>query len=301
MSRCFPERVLVTGADGLVGQAFLASLSSSCIDATRVVGIGRGAVPNSFSGEWGRMDLAAPDVRHRLAAIGSPDAVVHLAAGVPMSRGYDMSEGSAAVTRAIDQTIFEQVARWGVPIVYASTCGLYDPSDSGLKTEAAPTTAAQPYFAAKLSGENMVLALPRATVARLSSPVGPGLRRDLVIVRFIVAAMRGEVVPVWGTGAREQNFVSTSDIAAFIHAALASRPTGVFNVAAGKHVNMLELAHAVVRNVGSGRVRLVGTTDPGDAQRTRYCINRARAELGWRPAISIDQMITSIARELRLD
>jgi UDP-glucose 4-epimerase len=171
-----------------------------------------------------------------------------------------------------------------LPVVYASTCGLYDRRDPAWKTEDEAVTAVSPYFAAKLRGESQFLAaLPSAMVIRLSAPYGLGLRRGLILARFAEMARAGQILEVWGDGLREQDFLHASDIADFITAALAAPRHGVWNVAAGRPTTMLALARLCVSVAGRGALERRTSPDPADGQTARYAIAAAERDFAWRP------------------
>ncbi len=269
---------LLTGASGLVGRATATALVAA---GWRVIALGRNAPPVAGV-EWRCLNLAAERVPNDLVDIA--EAVVHLAAAVPHAAEYPDTDASAALTEAMDYAVLAAARARGVPVVYASGCALYDRNDPAWKTEEARVVAVSPYFRAKLRGENLFLnALPGTIVMRVSAPFGAGLRRGLVLARFAEAARAGQTIQVWGTGSREQDFVHTGDIADFIVAALAAPRAGVWNVAAGRPITMLDLARLCVAAAGRGAVERCAQPDPAEGQTARYCIAAAQRDFGWQP------------------
>lgn len=288
--------VLVTGAAGLVGRAVVARLGRL---PARVIPLVR-AAPASGPGPAGDdvvvLDLAAEgaDLAARVGA--TPDCVVHLAAAVPHAARTPDTDDSAAMTARMDRAVFDAAGAWGAHCVYASTCGLYDPRDERPKEESSALVPRSPYFRAKADGEQLFRSGPRCGIVRLSAPYGPGLQPMLVLRRFIETACEDGTLQVWGDGTREQDFISVTDIAEVVAAAVTREATGTYNVASGRAVTMVELARATVEAVGSGQWTRVDRPDPQDGWTARYAIGKAERELGWRPHVDLVDGLRDLAR-----
>jgi UDP-glucose 4-epimerase len=280
--------IVVTGASGIVGRTVLAALRRRGEDVVPVVH-GRTTDPDAIGLDLAKADSDLTD------HVSAPEAVVHLAAAVPHAAHHGDTEAAADTTRRIDETVHRACGRWGCPTIYASTCGLYDRRDPRIKDEAAPVVATSPYFRAKLDGERLMSDLPGACVMRISAPVGPGLRRGVVLAKFIERARAGEPIEIWGSGCREQDFIAAEDVAAFVTVALSSHAQGVFNIASGSPVTMRALAEAVVDAIGRGSVQSSDAEDPLDGETARYSIDRAAQALGWHPRIPLRAAIETIA------
>ena len=282
------RRVVVTGANGLVGRAVVAALRQSDMD---VISVARtdGQDPQAAA-----VDLGKPGAK-LVDAVAPPDAVVHLAAAVPHAARHGDTDAAAAETRHIDSVVHSACAEWKCHAIYASTCGLYDRRDGSIKDEGATVAGSSPYFRAKLAGEALMASLPETCVMRISAPVGRGLRRGLVLAKFIERARAGETIEIWGSGRREQDFVAAADIGAFVAAAISRRVCGVFNVASGHPVTMRELADTVVATVGSGTVRMADKDDPLEAETARFSVARAAQILDWQPRVELREAIADIA------
>jgi nucleoside-diphosphate-sugar epimerase len=234
-----------------------------------------------------------------LTVVAEPiSAIVHLAAAVPMSEAYPDTEQSADLTRRIDANVSRAAWSWDCPVIYASTCGLYD-RKKGLKREddESHLDAATPYLLAKLAGESVFLEHDHTVIMRLAAPIGPGQRKSSIVSRFMAAARSGQEVGVWGSGERQQNFVDVSDIAAFVIQALERQANGIFNLACARPTSMMDLAHAVVEAVGSGTVVLPGIPDPLDSDTALYDVSRARDLLGWEAGVTLLESLENIVGE----
>lgn len=272
-----PKRILVTGAAGLVGRAVSSLLMRLGVDVVPLVKRAGAGYPGEIV-----FDLA--DVRNNLSGLvqPAPDAVVHLAAAVPHWSRYPDNEENAAATRLMDRRVAAAARTWGARLIYMSTCGLYDPTDDGWKVESCGTVARSPYFSAKADGEAMALAVS-GVVLRLSAPYGAGMSQSLVLPRFVEAVRRDDTIEVWGSGAREQDFIAVEDVAEAVVAALRVDAAGIFNVAQGRPISMHALAKLVIDAIGGGQLSLSGRADPLDGHTARYRIEKAKSLLGWYP------------------
>lgn len=271
--------IVVTGAGGVIGRALMLRLRAERLPC---VGLGRDAFTGGGS-------LAARLPRR-------PSALVHLAAVVPQPPVIADDQSNATQTRQVDGQVLEAAQRWDCPVVYASGCSLYPKNTENSKSEEEAQLAvrqASPYLAAKQDGEKAFLDSGRATVLRISAPLGPGLPSCTVAMRFLLAARTGGEIGIWGSGRREQNYVDVSDIADALVRSVILRPTVLINIAADRPVTMLELAKETVNACGCGSVSMLGNLDPHDCEPARYANQRAIELLGWRPQVP---MRTSLER-----
>lgn len=287
-----PGRVLVTGAAGIVGRAVSAAFTNAGWTVDRLV-----HRPSRFAPDARVVDLAASGDLTRVIA-ERPDAIVHLAAAVPHSKDYPDSPESAALTRRMDQAILAAARAWNCSLVYASTCGLYRRDEPGAKDEDAPLKDwGSPYFAAKEAGEAACAAYGKSAILRISGPIGPGLRANVVMARFIAAARDDKAITLWGSGRREQDFIDARDLAALALAAIEQGAHGIFNAASGHTATMRELAETVIKRVGGGGIAMNGQADPNENIYARYDIRKAKRVLGWEPRHTLADMVDSVAAE----
>ncbi len=286
--------IWVTGANGVVGRAVCAKLRQCGISHLPIVRERRRQTPASAR----VLDLSIHKAAIELCKSPAPSAIIHLAAAVPHSPAYPDTEETASITRRIDRNIYDLQLRFKVPVVYASSCGLYDKSTKDVKQEDTSDILTQtPYFTAKLAGERLFADKNSATILRLGSVVGEGMRNHLVFSRFVAAACAGRPLQVWGRGTREQNFVDANDVAELLLRIIEKPKFGIFNVAASAPITMFQLAKLVVETVGSGTVEFISREDPCEAETARYSISKAQAIFGWQPTIDLEKSCRNLSRQ----
>jgi UDP-glucuronate decarboxylase len=133
----------------------------------------------------------------------------------------------------------------------------------------------------------------RIRVARIFNTYGPRMSPDdgRVVSNFIVQALTGRDVTIYGDGSQTRSFCYVADmIAGLIR--LMDAPdevVGPVNLGNPGEFTILELAQKVVHLTNS-RSRIVHEPLPeNDPVRRRPDIARARELLGWQPAVSLDE------------
>jgi len=286
--------ILVTGSDGIVGRELCKKLQESAIPFLPAT---HRRKPHTLSQAL-PVDLAS-DLGPLAGYLPKISAIVHLAAAVPHSVSYPDNDASADCTRRMDRNIRDLQGQAGVPVIYMSTCGLYDRSAADIKHEddQSQVIITSPYFAAKADGEKMFLSEGVSTVLRLAAPIGAGLKPQLVLSRFIATARESGTIRIWGDGTREQDFIDTADVADLIVRILDQPRTMVLNVASGVPTTMSKLAEAVVSAIGAGSIEKAIQSDPRDGETARYSIKRAKEYYKWSPAITLAHSIANMALE----
>jgi UDP-glucuronate decarboxylase len=111
-----------------------------------------------------------------------------------------------------------------------------------------------------------------------------------VVSNFIVQALRGEDITIYGDGLQTRSFCYVDDlIEGFVR--MMATPhgfTGPINIGNPGEFTMLELAEKVLSQVG-GRSKLVFKPLPSDDPKQRQPdISLASSELQWQPRVTLD-------------
>lgn len=314
-------RIAITGATGNLGTALLRRLSSSP-EPYDVVGIARRPpvtpLPEAPAVQWVAADLTRDDSVSRLhRAFEGADAVVHLAWGFQPSHdlGYLEALGVGGTSRVVEAARLAGVGH----LVHMSSVGAYAakeddrPVDETWPARGVPTS---PYSRHKAAAEALLDGVEDSGVALVVCRLRPGIvgqrSAGSALLRYGVPVYvprsllrRLPVLPL--DRALVVPMVHADDVAAAVEAAIRSRASGAFNLAAPTpvsaeliaetvgarllHVHMGVLRPAVA---AAWRVRLQ-QVDPGwlDLAMSVPLLDtsRARTELGWTASKDADQVL----------
>jgi UDP-glucuronate decarboxylase len=136
-------------------------------------------------------------------------------------------------------------------------------------------------------------------IARIFNTYGPNMSPDdgRVVSNFIMQALQGEDLTVYGDGMQTRSFCYRDDQIAGLMALMAAPPGTVMpiNIGNPEEFTMLELAQKVLALTGS-QSRLVFRDLPVDDPRQRRPdITFAKRYLGWQPTVSLDEGLARTA------
>jgi len=135
--------------------------------------------------------------------------------------------------------------------------------------------------------------LLKIKVARIFNTYGPRMHPDdgRVVSNFIVQALRGEDITVYGDGSQTRSFCYVDDMVdAFVRLMNTSdNVTGPVNLGNPYEFSILELAEKVVRLTGSGSKISFKPLPSDDPKQRQPDITLAKDTLGWNPEITLDE------------
>jgi GDP-4-dehydro-6-deoxy-D-mannose reductase len=313
-----PSRILLTGADGFVGQRVVPMLKERLGLAARIYAFGRsGKGPDGTEPLIGDLTDAA-SVRAAVAAT-RPEAVLHLAAvALPAAareaprEAWDVNlHGTLNLASAVMAEAPE--ARF----VHVSTSEVYGAAfngQSGPLNEAAGFTPLSVYGATKAAGDIAIRQMAadglRAVVFRPFNHTGAGQSDAYVVPGFaaqIVRIERGDQPPVIEVGNldAERDFLDVADVARAYTMALmgAGEPTPgtAFNLASGTPRTIRSMLEGFI---GLARIEIkirINPTRlrPNDVPRTWGDNRAARDGMGWAPKISFETTLRDVLNDKR--
>lgn len=129
-------------------------------------------------------------------------------------------------------------------------------------------------------------------IARIFNTFGPRMCPDdgRVVSNFIVQALRGEAITVYGKGQQTRSFCYYSDlIEGFDRLMNQDELIGPINIGNPAEFTILELAEQVIALTGS-HSKIIYQALPSDDPRQRQPeIKLAREKLGWEPVVSLEE------------
>ena len=129
-------------------------------------------------------------------------------------------------------------------------------------------------------------------IVRIFNTYGPRMspQDGRVVSNFIVQALRGEDITIFGDGSQTRSFCYYSDlIDGFVRLMEQDKLVGPVNIGNPGEFTMLELAEKVIHLTGT-QSRIVYEALPEDDPKQRQPdIELAKTELGWEPRVSLDE------------
>lgn len=133
----------------------------------------------------------------------------------------------------------------------------------------------------------------RIKIIRIFNTYGPrmAINDGRVVSNFVVQALRGEDITVYGDGQQTRSFQYVSDLVEGAIRVMATGDTftGPVNLGNPEEFTMLELAEKVIKKIG-GKSKIVFQQLPSDDPRMRRPdISKVKSELGWEPQVTLDE------------
>lgn len=264
-------KVLVTGGAGFIGSHLCDALLAGGHEAVALDDLSTGSLANltRLRSNPG-LTFVQADVRDEAAvaaAMGSCDAVIHLAARIGLKIIVASPLDTIEVNARGTEVVLAAAARRRLPTLIASTSEVYGLASKYPSEETDPICFGSPtigrwsYACAKAYDEFYALALHRerqlpVAVVRLFNTVGPRQtgRYGMVIPRFVRQALDGEPLTVYGDGTQTRCFCHVKDVVAGLIAMLAriDRTAGqVINLGNPQETSIEALARLVIEITGS--------------------------------------------------
>ncbi|MCB1999705.1 MAG: UDP-glucuronic acid decarboxylase family protein [Burkholderiaceae bacterium] len=130
-------------------------------------------------------------------------------------------------------------------------------------------------------------------VVRIFNTYGPRMHPNdgRVVSNFIVQALRGQDITIYGDGSQTRSFCYVDDLVDGLVRMMDSPDdcTGPINMGNPGEFSMLELAQHVLRLTGSRSQLRFEPLPQDDPKQRRPDISQARARLDWEPRIGLEQ------------
>jgi UDP-glucuronate decarboxylase len=112
-----------------------------------------------------------------------------------------------------------------------------------------------------------------------------------VVSNFIVQALKGEDITIYGDGKQTRSFQYVDDLIEGMVRMMNSREgfTGPVNIGNPGEFTMLELAQKVIEQTGSNSKIVYRPLPADDPTQRRPVIDLAKKELDWEPKIPLDE------------
>jgi dTDP-glucose 4,6-dehydratase len=254
-----------------------------------------------------RFKFVKHDVTEYIFIEGSVDAVLHFASPASPVDYLEMPIQTLKVGSLGTHKALGLAKQKGARFLLASTSEVYgdplvNPQVETYWGNVNPIGPRGVYDEAKRFAEAMTLAYRRyhkvdTRIVRIFNTYGPRMRpKDgRVVSNFIVQALKGEPLTVYGAGTQTRSFCFVSDLVRGIVALLETERIDEtetpFNIGNPDERTVRELADMILALTKSSS-RIVTRDLPIDDPRVRCPnIHRAQSILGWKPEVSVERGI----------
>jgi len=298
-------RIFVTGGAGFIGSNFI----------RHVLGLGKTfSIVNydnlTYAGNLANLEAVAAnrdylfvkgdicDAAAVEAAMAGCDAVVHLAAESHVDRSI-YEPAPVIETNVTGTFVLLQIARkTGIKkFVHISTDEVYGDLAPGTFAEENSTLRpSSPYSASKAGSDLLVLSYVRtfdfpAVITRSSNNYGPYQFPEKFLPLMITNALDDVPLPIYGDGKQQRDWLHVADNCRGILAVLERGRVGeVYNIGGLDIEENLSLARRLLRILHKPESLISYVKDrPGHDRRYALDCKKVGKELGWKPAISLEE------------
>lgn len=296
------KRILVSGGAGFLGSHLCERLLYSghrvvCMDSF-VTGVHANVAPFLVHPDF---SLVTHDITLPLPAGLEVDEIYNLAcpASPPHYQADPVHTLKTCVYGAIH--LLELAQRCGARILQASTSEVYGDPEVSPQTETYwghvnPVGPRACYDEGKRCAETLFFEFHRRhgmtiKLARIFNTYGPRMQPDdgRVVSNFIVQALCGAPITVYGDGAQTRSFCYVDDLIEGLIALMASPAdvTGPINLGNPAEITVRELADRVLALTGAQVAVEFRPLPQDDPRQRRPDIAQARDLLGWAPAMPL--------------
>jgi UDP-glucuronate decarboxylase len=294
------KRILVTGGAGFLGSHLIDRLIAAGHEVLCVDNLFTGAKRNiAHLLSHPRFEFMRHDVCFPLFV--EVDAIYNLACPAsPIHYQHDpVQTTKVSVNGAIN--MLGLAKRLRCPILQASTSEVYGDPTQHPQTESYwgnvnPIGIRSCYDEGKRCAETLFFDYHRQhkldiKVMRIFNTYGPRMHPadGRVVSNFIMQALRGEDITIFGDGSQTRSFCYVDDLIEGMIRLMESREgfTGPVNIGNPVEFTIRELAEIVIELTGAGSKLVQHPLPSDDPTQRKPDISLARSELGWEPNVKL--------------
>jgi dTDP-glucose 4,6-dehydratase len=293
------RNILVTGAAGFLGSHLCDSLLAAGHSVIGVDNLSTGNLANlshlerESSFRFLEQDITKP------FDTGKVDFVVNFASPASPADYTRLGPETLLVGSAGTINTHDLARKYGAGYLHASTSECYGDPEVHPQVESYwghvnPVGPRSVYDEAKRFSEAAVMAYHRyygvnTNLVRIFNTYGPRLQPNdgRVISNFMMQALQGEPITIYGDGSQTRSFCYVSDLIDGILRLSRSQERLPVNIGNPDEWTILECAHEVLAVTGARTEILFHPLPQDDPTRRRPDITRARQILGWAPKVKL--------------
>jgi len=298
-------RVLVTGAAGFLGSHLCDRLLAEGHDVVGMDNFVTGSERNlSHLASNPRFSFVRHDVSQYIKLDGPLDGVLHFASPASPVDYLKLPIQTLKVGSLGTHNSLGLAKAKGARFLLASTSEVYGdplvhPQPESYWGNVNPIGPRGVYDEAKRFSEAMTMAYQRyhgleTRIVRIFNTYGPRMRpRDgRVVSNFIVQALLGEPITIYGDGGQTRSFCYVSDLIEGIYRLFRSDRRDPTNVGNPREFTVAELAKLVKEMTGSPAPIVFEALPTDDPKVRQPDIRIAREVLGWEPKVPLSEGLT---------
>ncbi len=300
------QRVLITGANGLLGQHLVARMSGFA--EYDVLATGRDSGPRfpASSCGYAPLDITDYDAVARLMDDFTPTVVVNCAAMTKVDQCEQEREACWNVNADAVGNLAKACRKHSTRLVQVSTDFVFDGSSGPYREDARPNPV-NFYGRSKLAGENAVreAGLDNWVIARTVLVYGTARKLSRTNIALWVIDNLREGNPIHVVTDQWRTPTYAPDLAAGIEKLVRHRKAGIYHLSGSDFLTVFDFAQALARVFDLDASLINPTTSEELNQvadrppRTGFIVLKAASEIGYKPR-SIDASLRALGRELGL-
>ncbi|MGH2651722.1 MAG: NAD-dependent epimerase/dehydratase family protein, partial [Actinomycetota bacterium] len=304
-------KILVTGGAGFIGSHLVDALVRENHDVVVVDDLSMGRrVQVHPDARFHHMDIRRREALEEVFRVERPEMVNHHAAQGNLRRSMAEPSFDASVNILGSLNLLELSLAYGVRrFIYSSSGGaIYGEPDELPVDETHPIRPLSAYGVSKYAVEQYLglfgSRLDHA-ILRYANVYGPRQNpwgEAGVVAIFSRQMLSGQRPTIFGDGTKTRDYVHVDDIVRANLLAMAERTAAgrAFNLGAGRETTDRTIFDLVRSAVGATVEPILAEKRPGEIDRICLDSSRAKADLGWEPAIPLEEGIARTVSSYRV-
>jgi len=300
------HRVLITGANGLLGQQLVAQMSAYA--EYDILATGRDQQPRfpEASCGYAPLDITDHAAVTRLFDDFTPTVVINCAAMTQVDQCEREREACWSVNADAVTHLARTCRTQGTRLVQVSTDFVFDGADGPYREDARPNPI-NFYGRSKLAGENAVRDAPTDnwTIARTVLVYGTaqGLSRTNIALWVLENLRKGQPIHVVTDQWRTPTYAP--DLAAGIEKLVRHKKTGIYHLSGTDFLTVYDFAQEIARvfDLDASLIQPITSEELGQKaerpERTGFIVLKAASEVGFKPR-AVPQALRALGQHLGL-
>jgi len=245
------------------------------------------------------------DISKLVTSMQNHEIVIHLAAQISVPESVKNPKLTFDVNVNGTHNVLESCKKNKISkIIAASTAAVYqNVSEKTILNESSVTEPSSPYGSSKLEMENMINDFTQthnvnAIILRLFNVYGIGQSPEYagVITKFLSDIKSNNSLTIFGDGSQTRDFVHVNDVVSAIILSIDSSNFGLYNVATGKSVTILDLAHLLIEQSKKKLDVVFEEQQKGDIKFSHASISKINQNLAFFPEYAIADGLKTLVK-----